>query len=363
MKKNLILSVVVGIMLSAGGLYLAFRHVPFRELGSYFATINYWWLLPSLGLVILSFIFRALRWQVIVGSVSRIGFWSSFHPLMIAFMINCVLPGRVGELARPVLLKKNERIPFTTGLATVAAERVFDIILLLLLFSIVASFVQIDPNIRIDFGKHQLTQSTLAAITRGLIQLCLILIIGMILVSIQSIRNVIARVIMKIPLLIFFAGEAAKKRVTKSLCQPVIGLMENVASGFQLIKSPLKLLVCIGLSFLIWAVAAFSYYVVSLGCPGVNVTLMEMTAVMVIVCIFIALPSVPGYWGLWEAGGMFAMLLFGVPAREAGGFTLVNHALQVFPVILIGMVSAALTGVNIWQTSFRPNRRSSNVRP
>jgi uncharacterized protein (TIRG00374 family) len=355
MKKNLILSLALGIVLSAGGLYLAFRNVPFRELKSYFITINYWWLLPSLGLIVLSFIFRAARWQIIVGSVGRIGFWSAFHPLMIAFMINCVLPGRVGEIARPVLLKKNENIRFATGLATVAAERAFDIIFLLLLFLIVASFIQIDPSIRIDFGKHQLTHSTLAAITRGLIQLCLILIVGIILISIQAVRNFIAQVIMRIPLLLIFAGDALQKKIAESLCRPIIRLMDNVASGFELIKSPFKLMMCTGFSFLIWAIAASSYYVFSLGCPGIAVTFTEMTAVMVIICMFIALPSVPGYWGLWEAGGMFAMTLFGVSTREAAGFTLANHALQVFPVILIGMVSAALTGVNIWRTTFKTN--------
>ena len=92
-----------------------------------------------------------------------------------------------------------------------------------------------------------------------------------------------------------------------------------------------------------------------MGCPGVSLSLIEMTAIMVIICMFIALPSVPGYWGLWEAGGMFAMMLFGVSPREAAGFTLANHALQIFPVIVIGIISAVLTGVNIWRTSYNPD--------
>jgi uncharacterized protein (TIRG00374 family) len=355
MKKKLILSLVVGIILSAGGLYLAFRNVPFNELLSYFAVINYWWLIPSFGLVILSFVLRALRWQIIVGSVSRIGFGSSFHPLMIAFMINCILPGRVGELARPVLLKKNENLPFSTGLATVAAERVFDVSFLILLFMIVVSSVQIDPDIHISFGKYQLTRSTLEAISRGLIRLSLVMIAGMILVGVHATRNFIAQMIMKIPSVLFFAGDTAKKKLSESVCRPVIRLMENFASGFALIKSPSRMLKCTALSILIWAIASFSYYVFALGCPGAALSFAEMTAVMVIICMFIALPSVPGYWGLWEAGGMFAMTLFGVSARNAAGFTLANHALQIFPVITIGMISAVLTGVNIWRTSFEPN--------
>ena len=52
------------------------------------------------------------------------------------------------------------------------------------------------------------------------------------------------------------------------------------------------------------------------------------------------------------AWGVFAMLLFGVSFKDAAGFTLASHAIQLFPVILVGLVSALITGVNIWQVSF-----------
>jgi len=70
---------------------------------------------------------------------------------------------------------------------------------------------------------------------------------------------------------------------------------------------------------------------------------------MIIICFFIALPSVPGFWGIWEAGGIFALSLFGVSAKEAAGFTLANHAIQMFPVIIIGVISAMLSGVDTLQ--------------
>jgi hypothetical protein len=73
---------------------------------------------------------------------------------------------------------------------------------------------------------------------------------------------------------------------------------------------------------------------------------------MVIICIFISLPSVPGWWGLWEAGGVFALSLFGISAKDALGFTLANHAIQVIPVILIGFISAMILSVNIRRMSF-----------
>jgi hypothetical protein len=356
LNKNILLSLIVSILISAGGLYLAFRNVPVAELLDYFAVINYFWILPACALAIFSFILRVLRWRIIVASVHPIGFGSAFHPLMISFMINCILPGRVGEIARPVILKKKEGIPFSAGLATVAAERAFDVGLLLMLFMVVMMFVNVDPNIQISFGRYQLSKSTLETITGAMVRLSLVMIAGMILISFSAIRNFIAGLIRKVPSLFFFAGEAFQTKMLNTVCHPAVRLMESFASGFRLIKSPSKISTCLGLSVFIWMLAALSYYVFSLGCPGVTVSFAEMTAVMVIICMFISLPSVPGYWGLWEAGGMFAMTLFGVSAREAAGFTLANHAIQIFPVIVIGMGSAVVTGVNIFKASYDPDK-------
>ena len=87
------------------------------------------------------------------------------------------------------------------------------------------------------------------------------------------------------------------------------------------------------------------------GCPGIDLSFAQILAVMIIICFFIALPSVPGFWGIWEAGGVFGLALFGVTAKNAAGYTLANHAVQVFPVIFAGLVSAALTSINIWKLS------------
>ena len=81
-----------------------------------------------------------------------------------------------------------------------------------------------------------------------------------------------------------------------------------------------------------------------------------------ITCFFIALPSVPGFWGVWEAGGVFALALFGVSAKDAAGFTLANHAVQMIPIIIVGLVSAMIIGVDIWQVSYGEDRIHDNTR-
>ncbi|RZB35041.1 MAG: glycosyltransferase 2 family protein [Desulfobacteraceae bacterium Eth-SRB1] len=339
------------MLLSTAALYLSFRKVPFTDLATYLTTINYFWILLAVFIALMSFVIRTLRWRFILGTAHTVSFWQAFHPLMIGFMLNCILPCRIGELARPAILQRKDNIPFSTGLATVAAERLFDIILLIMLSIAVFTFVHIDPALDISFGKYHLNRETLLTIGTGLFKLGAALIAGVIIISFPVSRRVVKRLIMALPAMFFFAGSDFKNRMQKGICTPLTGFLENFVSGFALIKNPKKVGICIVLSTIIWSLAALSYYVMALGCPGVQLSYFEITAVMIIICLFIALPSVPGYWGLWEAGGIFALSLFGIPAKEGLGFTLTNHVIQIVPVIIAGLVSAMIMGVNVWQIS------------
>jgi uncharacterized protein (TIRG00374 family) len=352
MKTKMITSLLAGITLSAVTLYLAFRNVPFNDLVAYLRAINYVWIIPAGLIVVISFFLRAWRWQIILASNHRVMFWPAYHPMMIGFMINCILPGRVGEVARPAILKRQERVPFTTGLATVAAERIFDIILLILLFAVVLASVQVSPELDIAFDRYNLNRSTLETIAGGMINLSIILVAGIFLVSVEKSRSWINRAIMALPRFLFFLGKAWQAKIEQSVAARMVNLVNNVASGFMMLKHPAKMLACSGLTVLIWGLSALSWYVFALGCPGLNLSVLEITAVMVIVCFFIALPSVPGFWGLWEAGGVFAMTLFGISLNDAAGFTLANHAIQMFPVIIMGFISALITGINVWRVSY-----------
>lgn len=362
MNKKIGISLILGLAVSILALYLAFRNVPFNDLVIYLASINYVWIPPAVVVVLLSFALRAYRWKIILESAGKIGFWQSFHPLMIGFMINCILPGRVGEVARPAILQKKENIPFTTGLATVAAERVFDVGMLIILFAVILATIQIDPNLDIVFGKYHLNKTTLMTVGKGTFELLLLLIIGIAMVAFNKTRNVIKDLITRMPGMFFFAGPDLKKKIQKKICDPLVSIVENLATGFKLVKYPMKICACFSLSVAIWGLAAFSYFLVSLGCPGIELSFIEITAIMVIICFFIALPSVPGYWGIWEAGGVFALLLFGVSSKDAAGFTLANHAIQIIPVILVGLISAMVTSVNILQVSYK-ERTSSILNP
>jgi uncharacterized protein (TIRG00374 family) len=222
---------------------------------------------------------------------------------------------------------------------------------------VVLKVIQIDSETSVSFGGYQLNRGTLAGIASGMAKLSLIMVAGMISISIDTTREWIKRLIIKSPAVLFFLRKPMQAWVRKNISGRIVELVDNIASGFALVKSPAKLVGSLVLSVAIWVTAVLSYMVFAMGCPGVSLSFFEMTAVLVIICLFIALPSVPGYWGLWEAGGIFALTMFGVSNKEAAGFTLANHAIQTLPIIVIGACSALITGVNIWRASTEQSRQ------
>ena len=348
-NNKTILSLIAGLLLSGIALYLTFRNIPLHELVSYLKAVNYWWVIPAVAVALMSFLIRVVRWQLLLLPIKKTGFWSAFHPLMIGFMLNCLLPARMGELARPAIFFKQDRVPFSKVLATVGAERVFDIVMLLLFFAMVLAAVEISPTLDLAFGNYHLNKATLEMIGMTTVKLAFALIACIILVSAGRSRRIITRAILGLPGLLFFASRSFKRKIRERVCTKLASMIEGFAAGLGMLKDPKKVGLCLALTFLVWALAGLSYYVMAFGCPGIELSFLEMYAVMIIICFFISLPSVPGFWGLWEAGGVFGLLIFGVPAKEAAGFTLTNHVFQMVPVIIVGLVSAVITGANIAQ--------------
>jgi uncharacterized protein (TIRG00374 family) len=347
MNRNTTISLLLGTAISVAALYFAFRNIPLDDLLIYLSSINYFWIIPAVAVSLSTFLIRALRWQAILEPVRKISFIQAFHPLMTGFMLNCILPGRIGEAARPAILMKNENIPFSTGVATVAVERIFDVIFLVVLFTTIMAGIKIDPDLVVDFGGYRLNNTDLITAGKNIAGTGAILVAGSFLLFFGKTRKFIGFILMKLHLVFFFAGSSFKKKVEDKVSLPALRVLENFSNGFLLIRRPKSILISVFYTVVIWALTALSYYLLALGCPGINLSFTELTAVMIIVCFFIALPSAPGYWGLWEAGGIFAMSIFGVSAKDAAGYTLTNHVIQILPVIITGLVSAMITGVNI----------------
>jgi uncharacterized protein (TIRG00374 family) len=116
----------VGMLL----LWLGFRKLELKEVWNDILLADYGWLFAALGFAVISHIFRAFRWNLLINSSGyKTRLSSTFYAVMIGYLANTAVP-RMGEFARCGMLSRKEKIPFNTLFGTVISERFFDLIVL-----------------------------------------------------------------------------------------------------------------------------------------------------------------------------------------------------------------------------------------
>ncbi len=97
---------------------------------------NYWWILLSMIVGVISHFFRALRWNLLITTLGyKTKTSATFYALMTGYLFNLVVP-RLGEITRCGVLHRSSKISFSILFGTVLSERFFDMICLLLLIGI-----------------------------------------------------------------------------------------------------------------------------------------------------------------------------------------------------------------------------------
>jgi len=135
LKQKLIsvLKYLFFLLLGIGLLLLAFHNIQLDEVWDELKQAEYSWLIGSMILALISHFFRALRWNQLINKLQyKTSAQTTFYAVMIGYLANLALP-RMGEVTRCVVLGKKERIPFNALFGTVIAERVFDMIVLILI--------------------------------------------------------------------------------------------------------------------------------------------------------------------------------------------------------------------------------------
>jgi uncharacterized protein (TIRG00374 family) len=116
-----------------------FRNISIAELLRSFRQANYNWAVLSGILLLLAHLSRAYRWKLLLRPLGyRPGLGNTFLAVMVGYFANLLLP-RMGEVTRCGMLQRTEKIPLNTSFGTVVAERLFDLISLVLL--LVLNFV------------------------------------------------------------------------------------------------------------------------------------------------------------------------------------------------------------------------------
>ncbi|MDJ0884478.1 MAG: lysylphosphatidylglycerol synthase transmembrane domain-containing protein [Desulfobacterales bacterium] len=359
MKPKFLLSLVLGILVSIAGFHLAFRNVPFESLMVYAVGVDYRWIASAVVVLILIFYLRALRWQMLLRPLGRISLPMAYHSLIISFMLNAILPGRMGEMARPLILKKKEGVAFSAALATLAAERLLDLATLLMLLFMALPSISLSSAQPVVFGSHELNADVLMRLTRTSAIALVVLALALALIIYEGTRKHMSTLVRRLAEGVRRVLPASQSSRINLMEDQICALLERFAVGLQYLKTPGNVLTVTLLSLLTWLLIGLSFYLVARGSPGIELGFADTLVMLVIICIFIALPSVPGYWGLWEAAGVFALYCFGIPKEQALGYTLFNHALQILPLIPAGFISCMLLGFN-W-SDIKPRRFTGDM--
>ncbi|MCS6916610.1 MAG: lysylphosphatidylglycerol synthase transmembrane domain-containing protein [Chitinophagales bacterium] len=139
MSKKLISVIRIVTFLGIGVLllWLVLRQQDVSILKSNLESAHWGYALLALFFGLLSNIFRALRWNMLIeplGYSPRLV--NTFGSVMVGYMANLAIP-RLGELMRCALLHRYDRVPVNKLLGTVVAERAIDIATILLLLLVV----------------------------------------------------------------------------------------------------------------------------------------------------------------------------------------------------------------------------------
>jgi uncharacterized protein (TIRG00374 family) len=93
-------------------------------------------LLASLSFIS-AFIFRALRWRLFLSPVKKVSPVKIIQLFLVGIFLNFMLPLRIGELAKCLILKRSDRIEISKSLPTITMDKVFDLLPALLVIAIV----------------------------------------------------------------------------------------------------------------------------------------------------------------------------------------------------------------------------------
>ena len=128
-KKRIVASVVVFLILAVL-VYLQVRHWQTFDWGTFWAQthrIKKVHVLHAIALIYIAYVFRAIRWKILLKPVRpKATVMDMLSPTLVGFT-GLALLGRAGEFIRPYLIARRADLSFSSQLAVLAVERIFDI--------------------------------------------------------------------------------------------------------------------------------------------------------------------------------------------------------------------------------------------
>lgn len=132
MKISAVVKYSFSLVLAGVLFYFAFRNVSIDEFLDKVSEVNYWWVILSIVLSLMSHWLRAYRWNLMLKPLGydRLSDGRTFLAVMTGYLANLAFP-RLGEVTRCGVMKRSEKIPMSISFGTVITERTIDFLILL----------------------------------------------------------------------------------------------------------------------------------------------------------------------------------------------------------------------------------------
>ena len=319
--------IVLGILISAVFLFLAFRKIEFNQLWQYLRAAKWAWVLLGLVFYFMGVWVRTWRWQVLLKPLKHLSRRQLFPVVCIGYMGNNVYPARAGEVLRSILLKQSDDVPISGSLATIVVERLFDgITILALVLLNFRQFVQIAPDA--EWVNRIQTGSILVA---GIFGLILIVFLAMLFLPKQTQA---------------VSGWLINKLLPAKLRPKVSGILDKFIEGLRVLRSPGQSLLVLALSMLVWVLEGGLYWGV-MKALGLDLSFMSLLLVEGVVNLVLLIPAAPGGLGTFDAAARFMLSLFGIPAELALGYALMLRVALWIPITALGAIFFVKEGFSL----------------
>jgi hypothetical protein len=303
-----IVYMLLGLTISIICIFFAFRGIQWTQVGFTLSKANYWGLITSVFFQLLSLGIAGFRWKAVI-NLPEVSWASASASMMVGLMVNNILPGRMGEFVRPVLLGQEIKKSRSFLFATVMVDRLSDLIVLVILGLLSFSMF---PS---------LLWARKMSMIGGLVLILAFFTIGIF--SYSKIGSKIEKIAYQYGSTHFY-GRIANALQKFRLGSRSIGSFRRGTAVF-------------GLSWLVWA-AWFLCLYFALKAFELNLPLWGMVLLLSVLNLGGLVPSSPGYAGTYHLLAILVLSNFAIKKEEALSFIIVFHALWYVPQTLLGLI-------------------------
>jgi uncharacterized protein (TIRG00374 family) len=313
-QPRTILSIVVPLIL----VVLVFRvalNIDVNKLIDGVAQSNKLLLLAGFVVFYIGFPLRGYRWTLLLrGTGFRIGTSDATEILFLSWLVNCLVPAKLGDVYRAYLLKLNSPASLSKTFGSVFIERILDLFVIAIL-GLAAGFW----SFRNGFPQA--------------IQFVVVLGIGVVVVLailLLTLRNFGRPILLRLHIPHRFVE--------------LYDRFEEGVFGAIGVRSLPRL---VGITALIWATEGFRLFFVvkALGFPDVELGISGAFFVALIGSLLTAVPLSPAGLGAVELGVVGVLTLaYGIGTQEAGTIVIVDRLISVFSIIVLGAIAYAISG-------------------